>query len=88
MFKFRIDETIRSEKMGDLLQYSFSDTFYLGGEIFHQAADKRDDDGSGFNVGGSVPLIDSFQLLYSAGRGLTNTSSNKFSYYVAFCLAF
>jgi hypothetical protein len=74
---------------GVLLQYSFSDTFYLGGEIFCQTADTVDGgDSSRFNVGGSVPLLGSFQLLYSAARGLTNTSSNKFSYYVGLYLAF
>ena len=74
---------------GMLLQYSFSDAFYLGGEIFYQTADTVDDgDSSGFNVGGSIPLPGSLQLLYSAGRGLTNTSSNKFSYYVGIYLAF
>jgi hypothetical protein len=74
---------------GILLQYSFSDAFYLGGEIFYQTADTVDgEDSSGFNIGGNLPLIGNFQLLYSAGRGLTNTSSNKFSYYVALYLAF
>jgi hypothetical protein len=74
---------------GILLQYSFSDIFYLGGEIFHQTADTVDgSDSSGFNIGGAVPLTGGFQLLYSAGRGLTNTSSNKFSYYVGLYLGF
>ena len=69
---------------GILLQYSFSDTFNLGGEIFYQTADTVDgEDSAGFNVGGSIPLPGSLQLLFSAGRGLTNTSSNRFSYYVA-----
>jgi Putative MetA-pathway of phenol degradation len=74
---------------GILLQYSFSEDFYLGGEIFHKGADTVDGDGSsGFNFGGSVPLVGPFQLLFSAGRGLTNTSSNRFSYYVALYRAF
>jgi hypothetical protein len=69
---------------GVLLQYSFSDTFFLGGEIFYQTADTVDGrDSSGFNLGGSIPLVENFQLLFSAGRGLTNTSANRFSYYVA-----
>jgi hypothetical protein len=69
---------------GVLLQYSFSDTFFLGGEIFYQTADTTDGrDSSGFNLGGSVPLVGSFQFLFSAGRGLTNTSTNRFSYYLA-----
>jgi hypothetical protein len=73
---------------GILLQYSFSDTFYLGGEIFYQTADSVGGDSSGFNVGGSVPLARRFQLLFSAGRGMTNTSSNRFSYYIALYCAF
>ena len=74
---------------GILLQYSFSDTFYLGGEIFYQTADTVDAKNSiGFNVGGGVPLVSHFQLLFSAGRGLTNTSSNGFSYYIGLYRAF
>ena len=68
---------------GILLQYSFADAFYLGGEIFYQTADTVDGKNSmGFNVGGGVPLVRHFQLLFSAGRELTNTSSNRFSYYI------
>jgi hypothetical protein len=69
---------------GILLQYAFSETFYLGGEFFHQTADSVDgQDSNGFNLGGSLPFVDKFQILFSAGRGLTNTSSNRFSYYIA-----
>lgn len=36
---------------GILCQYSFSNSFYLGGEIFYQTADTTDgDDNSGFNL--------------------------------------
>jgi hypothetical protein len=74
---------------GILLQYAFSDTFYLGGEIFHQTTDTVvGEDSSGFNIGGSVSLAGGFQLLLSAGRGLTNTSINRFSYYVALYRSF
>jgi hypothetical protein len=74
---------------GILLQYSFSDSFYLGGEVFYQTADTVDgEDSIGFNVGGSFPLVGRFQLLFSAGSGLTHTSSNWFSYYVALYRAF
>ena len=68
---------------GILLQYSFADTLFLGGEIFYQTADTVDGrNSSGFNLGGSLPLVGSFQLLFSAGRGLTHTSTNRFSYYL------
>jgi Putative MetA-pathway of phenol degradation len=74
---------------GILLQYSFSDAFYLGGEIFYQTADTVDGgSSSGFNVGGGVYLVGPFQLLFSAGRGLTNASINRFSYYIALYGAF
>lgn len=74
---------------GILLTYAFSEAFYLGGEFFHQTADKVDgEDSHGFNLGGSIPLPRHFQFLFSAGRGLTNVSSNRFSYYFAFYRAF
>ena len=74
---------------GILLQYAFSDSFYLGGEMFYQTADTVDGkDALGFNVGGSVPLVSGMQLLFSAGRGLTHTSTNRFSYYIALYRAF
>jgi hypothetical protein len=74
---------------GILLQYSFSENFYLGGELFHRTADTTSGkDSSGFNFGGSLPLVSNFQILFSAGRGLTDTSSNRFSYYVALFRAF
>jgi len=74
---------------GILLQYAFSDLFYLGGEIFYQTADTVDgEDSTGFNVGGSVPLVARLELLFSAGRGFTDPSSNRFSYYAALYRAF
>jgi hypothetical protein len=74
---------------GILLQYAFSDSFYLGGEVFYQTADTVDgQDSLGFNLGGSPPLVSNFQLLFSAGRGLTNTTTNQFSYYIALYRAF
>lgn len=74
---------------GILLQYSFSESFYLGGELFHQTADTKDGSNSvGFNLGGSIPLGRQLQLLFSAGRGITTPSSNRFSYYLAVYRAF
>jgi hypothetical protein len=74
---------------GILLQYAFSDGSYLGGEIFYETADTVDGkDSLGFNVGGGLPLVNDFQLLFSAGRGLTNTSTNQLSYYIALYRAF
>ncbi len=74
---------------GILLQYEFSEGLYLGGELFHQTADTVDGEEShGFNLGGSFPLMNNFQLLFSAGRGLKNTSSSRFSYYIGLYRAF
>ena len=74
---------------GILLQYAFSENFYLGGEFFHQTADTVNGEGVyGFDLGGSLPLINHFQLLFSVGSGLTSISSNRFSYYIALYRAF
>jgi len=59
--------------VGILLQYAFSESFYLGGELFYQTPDTVDGEESlGFNVGGSLPLAYDLQLLFSAGRSLQN----------------
>ena len=74
---------------GILLQYSFTETFYLGGEVFHQTADTVDNkDSTSFNLGGSLPLAGKFQLLFTAGSGLQHASTNRFSYYVAIYYTF
>jgi hypothetical protein len=74
---------------GIQLQYSFSEVFYLGAEIFHQTASREDGhSGSGFNFGGGIPLQGKFQLLFSAGRGVTDVSENLFSYYVGLYCSF
>lgn len=74
---------------GILLQYSFYENFYLGGEYFYQTADTVDGEAShGFNLGGGLPLVKNILLLFSAGCGLTHTSSNRFSYYIALYHAF
>ncbi len=74
---------------GVLLQYSFAEDFYLGGEVFHQTADTSSGkDSTGFNLGGGLPLSGKFQILFSAGSGLQHASTNRFSYYVAIYRAF
>jgi len=75
--------------VGVLLQYAFSEGFYLGGEIFYQTPDTVDaEDSLGFNLGGGVPLTYGVQLLFSAGRGLKNVSTNRVSYYISLYRAF
>jgi len=74
---------------GILLQYSFSENFYLGGEYFYQTADTVDGEAShGLKLGGSLPLVKNILLLFSAGCGLTHPSTNRFSYYIALYHAF
>lgn len=74
---------------GIVLQYAFTNTFYLGGEVFHQTAVSVDSkDSTSFNLGGGLPLVGGFQILFSAGRGLEHASSNYFSYYIALYRAF
>lgn len=74
---------------GILLQYSFTETFYLGGEVFHQTAyTVYGKDSTSFNVGGSLPLTGKFQLLFTAGSGLQHASINRYSYYIALYYAF
>ncbi len=74
---------------GILLQYAFSESFYLGGELFHQTADTDVGDAdSGFNFGGGLPLMGDVQLLFSAGRGLKNIPTNEFSYYLGLYYTF
>ncbi len=74
---------------GVLLQYTFFSDFYLGTEVFFQTSDAADgEDSVGFNFGGALPLPGGVQILFSAGRGITNDSNNRFSYYFALYRAF
>lgn len=74
---------------GVLFQYSITEELYLGGEIFHEtAATIGGIDSTGFNVGGSLPLPGSFQILFSAGSGLQHASTNRLSYYIAIYQSF
>jgi hypothetical protein len=72
--------------LGWALQRQITENLSLGGEVFHQTAST--DDGkssSGFNLGGIYDLSDNYHLLFSAGRGIQHVSStNRFSYYLAF----
>lgn len=71
---------------GWLLQRKITDKLTLGGEIFHQTADKIDGkDSTGFNIGGYYDIDDHNHILFSAGRGFQNASeSNLFSWYLAY----
>jgi hypothetical protein len=75
---------------GWVLQRQVTKQLALGGEVFHQTADKiGGKDSTGFNLGGIYDFTDNYHLLFSAGRGLQNvTATNQFSYYVALQLTF
>ena len=69
---------------GWLLQRQVTEKLALGGELFHQTADRVDGrDSSGFNLGGVYDLNEHYHLLFSAGRGIQNMQANEFSYYLA-----
>ena len=71
---------------GWLLQRKVTDKLSVGGEIFHQTADKvGGDDSTGFNFGAIYDFNEHNHFLFSAGRGLQNAdTTNDFSWYVGF----
>jgi len=73
---------------GLLLQRKVTDTFTVGGEIFHQTANTVDgEDSTGFNFGAIYDFNEHDHFVFSAGRGLQNTdTTNDFSWYVGFLL--
>lgn len=75
---------------GWLLQYQLTDALALGGEVFHQTASATSTRNmTGFNLGGVYDITDHHHILFSAGRGIENvTTTNAFSYYVAYQLTF
>jgi hypothetical protein len=86
----------QDDKLGDrdywytgwLLQRKITGKLTLGGEIFHQTANKiGGKDQTGFNLGGSYDFDEHNHLLFSAGRGLQNaTETNEFSWYLGYQL--
>ena len=69
---------------GVLVQRQLGPDLYLGGEVFHKTAQTvAGRAGNGFNIGGGYTLGGPWQVLFSAGRNLTNAGDNRFSYYLA-----
>lgn len=69
---------------GMLVQRQLTPSLYLGGELFHQTAQTPGGSAStGFNIGGGYTLGGRYQLLFSAGRNLTDVADNRFSFYLA-----
>lgn len=69
---------------GILVQRQVSQRLYLGGELFHRTAQTADGPVStGFNLGGGYTLGGPWQVLFSAGRNLTDVADNRFTFYLA-----
>ncbi len=69
---------------GIMLQRQISAKLYLGGEIFHTTAQTvGGSSATAFNLGGGYELGGPYQVLFSAGRNLTDVAANRFSYYLA-----
>jgi hypothetical protein len=69
---------------GVLVQRQVTQALYLGGELFHETAQTVDGRPStGFNVGGGYAISGPWQVLFSAGRNITDVADNRFSYYLA-----
>jgi hypothetical protein len=63
------------------IQYNFSETVTLGGELyFHTADNKNTRSETGFNLGGSINASEKFHFIFSFGH--TVTSDNTFTSYL------
>lgn len=73
--------------LGVLAQRSFGERLALGAELFHRTPVAQDaPPTSGFNLGATIKLTDTRNLLLSVGRGLQNVADNRFSFYAAYQL--
>lgn len=75
---------------GWVVLYQFTPRLQFGGEVFGATASTPFNDAAngrgstGFNLGGTYRLAPRYNLLFSAGRGLTNVAaSNQASFYLA-----
>jgi hypothetical protein len=63
------------------VQYDFSKTITLGGELYYQSADTKNADSvAGLNIGGSINPSEKFHFIFSVGH--TFTTDNTFTSYV------
>ena len=71
--------------LGGVALYQITQSFQLGGEVFHETPNAVDGKStSGFNLGGSYNLAHDYNLLLSGGKGINSASStNKLSIYSA-----
>jgi len=70
---------------GLLVQYNFTDTFFLGAGLFHQTPSSvYSKDDTGLHFGGGIPIAKDYQILFSGDLGNDITSYKHFSYYFGF----
>lgn len=68
---------------GILVQYNFSDIFFLGAELFHQSPSSiTAPNNTGLHIGGGIPVLKDTQILWSCDPGNGITAYKHFSYYV------
>ncbi len=68
---------------GILVQYNFTDEFFLGTELFHQTPSSvYATDNTGVHIGGGIPLLPEYQVIFSADAGNGITSYKHFAYYI------
>ncbi len=71
------------EFSGILVQYNFTNSFFLGAELFHQTPSSiYTPDDTGLHFGGGIPVVKNYQILFSADLGNGITSYKHFSYYL------
>lgn len=71
--------------LGGAALYQVTPSLQLGGEVFHETSDAVvGQSTAGFNLGGSYNLTHDYNLLFSAGKGISNVSAtNQYSVYSA-----
>ncbi|MFZ1082468.1 MAG: hypothetical protein WAO19_11160, partial [Candidatus Kryptoniota bacterium] len=68
---------------GILVQYNFTEDFFLGAELFHQTSPSENaQDNTGIHIGGGIPVMKDTQILWSGDAGNGITSYKHFSYYI------
>jgi hypothetical protein len=68
---------------GILVQYNFTDDFFLGAELFHQTQSSVDaPNNTGLHIGGGIPIVKDTQILWSCDAGNGLTAYKHFSYYM------
>lgn len=74
---------------GILIQYNFTENFFLGAELFHQTPSSiYSGDNTGLHLGGGITVVKNYQILFSADLGKGITSYKHFSYYLGLYYTF